>query len=78
MEIEDLLLEVGRKTQMAEEEEMNTSHDLREKLADLISERKLTRSRKGKISEARASKLIKKEMKEPAQARKRAKIDKVL
>ena len=44
LKIEDLLLEVGRKTQMAEEEEMNTSHDLREKLADLISERKLARN----------------------------------
>ena len=78
LQIEDLMLEVGPESQMAEQEVAQTSRCLLDKVHDLIMERKQARDRGDKASEVQVSKLIQKEVKAVTEARKRSKIDRIL
>jgi hypothetical protein len=78
LQIEDLLLEVGRKSQATAEQCLIASSCLEGKLKELIGARKAARQRGDKTSEARAAKLVQKEMKALTESRKRAKIDQIL
>jgi hypothetical protein len=77
-QIEDLLLEVGRKSQSAEQKVQQSSTCLRAKLYDLIAKRKQARDGGDKASEIQVSKLIQRETRAVSEARKRSKIDKIL
>jgi len=77
-QIEQALLEIGKECHQVESKEEVDRTENRDKLRELISQRKSARVRRDKISERTTSKLIQKEMKAMLQARKRTKIESIL
>ena len=77
-QIEDLMLEIGCEVHLIEEERILSTEDRKNRVKELIRERKLARFNKDRVSETTVAKKIQKEMRALTIARKRAKIEVML